>query len=61
MTPVLFKVECLTPVHIGSGDELARGIDFYSEVGFTEVLDPELVLETLAGCGKRIVSDSMVM
>ncbi len=40
----LFKLECVTPVHIGSGDELVRGIDFYSAEGFTEVLDADLVL-----------------
>jgi CRISPR type III-A-associated RAMP protein Csm5 len=49
MTSGLFKVECLTPVHVGSGDELVRGVDFYSEAGFTEVLDPELVLRRLGG------------
>jgi len=49
VTTDLFKVDCLTPVHIGSGDELLRGIDFYSEGGFTEVLDPELVLRNLSG------------
>ncbi|MGO9056348.1 MAG: type III-A CRISPR-associated RAMP protein Csm5 [Candidatus Binataceae bacterium] len=41
----LFKIECLTPVHIGSGEELVRGIDFFSAEGFTEVLDPALVLK----------------
>ena len=44
--PGLFKVECLSPVHIGSGDELVRGIDFYTSEGFTEVLDPDRVLKT---------------
>lgn len=41
----LFKIECLTPVHIGSGEEFVRGIDFFSTEGFTEVLDPALVLK----------------
>jgi CRISPR type III-A-associated RAMP protein Csm5 len=40
----LFKLECLTPVHIGSGEELVRGLDFYSAGGFTEVLDSDLML-----------------
>ena len=41
----LFKIECLTPVHIGSGEEFVRGLDFFSTEGFTEVLDPALVLK----------------
>lgn len=41
----LFKLECLTPVHIASGEELMRNIDFYSADGVTEVLDPNLVLK----------------
>lgn len=44
MEHALFKLECVTPVHIGSGEELVRGLDFYSAEGLTEVLDPNLVL-----------------
>jgi CRISPR-associated protein Csm5 len=40
------KVECLSPVHIGSGDEFIRGIDFYRAGEATEVLDPQLALRT---------------
>jgi CRISPR type III-A-associated RAMP protein Csm5 len=42
----LFKLECLTPVHVGSGADLIRSIDFYADGGFTEVLDPDLLLGT---------------
>jgi len=46
MNAQLLKLECLTPVHIGSGAELIRSIDFYADGGFTEVLDPDLLLES---------------
>lgn len=46
MSAGLFKVECLTPVHIGSGADLIRSIDFYSDGGFTEVLDPDSLLKS---------------
>jgi CRISPR-associated protein Csm5 len=48
MSSGLFKLECLTPVHIGSGADLIRSVDFYSDGGFTEILDTDLLL-TAAG------------
>jgi len=44
MSTGMFKLECVTPVHIGSGADLIRSIDFYTDGGFTEVLDPDLLL-----------------
>ena len=44
MSSGLFKLECVTPVHVGSGADLIRSIDFYADGGFTEVLDPDLLL-----------------
>jgi len=44
MSSGLFKLECLSPVHVGSGADLIRSVDFYADGGFTEVLDPNLLL-----------------
>jgi CRISPR-associated protein Csm5 len=49
MNPRLFKLECISPVHIGSGADLVRSIDFYADGGFTEVLDPDLLLSAAGG------------
>lgn len=42
-TTRLFRVETLTPVHVGSGEDLVRDIDYYDEGGTTYVLDSDLV------------------
>jgi len=49
---ITFKVECLTPVHVGSGDELARRVDFHFVDGATEILDLERLLEILLAPGE---------
>ncbi len=51
MDGFLVKVECLSPVHIGSGRELIREIDFHSAGGITEVLNSESLLSVLPPLG----------
>jgi CRISPR-associated protein Csm5 len=46
---VVLLVECLTPVHVGSGEALRLDVDYFSASGVTHVLDPERVGEALAG------------
>lgn len=40
----LFRVTCITPVHVGCGRQLLRGLDYYSEGETTYVLDPERLI-----------------
>src|SRR5581483_8138478 len=42
-----FRLTCLTPVHVGTGEQYASGIDFVSEGGKTWLLDAQRVLQTL--------------
>jgi CRISPR type III-A-associated RAMP protein Csm5 len=45
----VYRVTCLTPVHVGSGQELTRDIDFLSEGANTYILDPERLITAGAG------------
>jgi len=40
-SPSLWVLECLTPVHVGSGEELARDLDYYCHGTTTEIIDWE--------------------
>lgn len=51
MDAFLVKVECLSPVHVGSGQELIREIDFHPAGGVTEVLNSEDLLPVLPPLG----------
>jgi CRISPR-associated protein Csm5 len=46
-----FRLTCLTPVHVGTGEQYAGGIDFVSESGKTWLLDAPRVLQTLQARG----------
>ncbi len=51
MDGFLVKVECLSSVHIGSGQELIREVDFHPAGGVTEVLNSEDLLPVLPPLG----------
>src|SRR5579884_710649 len=42
-----FRLTCLTPVHVGTGEQYASGIDFVPESGKTWLLDAPRVLQAL--------------
>lgn len=54
----VYRVTCLTPVHIGSGRELFREVDFFPKGRETIVLDPDRVIalgESIPGLAEAIV------
>lgn len=46
-----FRLTTLTPVHVGSGEQLERDIDFFASNGRTFVVDPERLIEIGFGPG----------
>jgi CRISPR type III-A-associated RAMP protein Csm5 len=54
----LYRATCLTPVHVGSGAELIRDVDFFSEGERTYVLDPERLIA--AGGGISGLAEALV-
>jgi len=56
--PDLFRLTCLTPVHVGSGQELVRDIDFFLDGSNTYVLDTERLIA--AGAGLAGLADALV-
>ncbi len=54
----LYRLTCLTPVHVGSGAELIRDVDFFSEGERTYVLDPERLIA--AGGGISGLAEALV-
>jgi CRISPR-associated protein Csm5 len=47
----LFVLECLSPIHVGSGDELAQGLDYYADGGRTKIMDWEKMVSHPAAQG----------
>jgi CRISPR-associated protein Csm5 len=49
MTERIYRVTCLTPVHVGSGEELARDLDFIADGTRTFLIDFDRLIERSGG------------